>query len=83
MNGRTVKYGYRVVVEGGWIKEIKLRKYDDGLHILLRNRTVEPLALSRIGRGQRGRDGVGNLTNVQCKPIQNCHNESLLNMNVS
>jgi hypothetical protein len=25
-----------------------------------------------------GADGGGDLTNVQCKPIQNCHNESSL-----
>jgi hypothetical protein len=25
------------------------------------------------GRGLRWGDGGGNLTNVQCKPIQNCH----------
>jgi hypothetical protein len=27
------------------------------------------------GRLPRGADGGGDLTNVQCKAIQNCHNE--------
>jgi hypothetical protein len=37
----------------------------DGLHI--QNRTKKPLAivLGGAGRGPRGRDGVGNPTNVQ------------------
>jgi hypothetical protein len=50
----------------------------DGLHI--RNRTKKPLAiaLSGAGRGPRGRDIGGDLTNVQYKPIWDCHNESLL-----
>jgi hypothetical protein len=29
-----------------------------------------------------GENGGGNLTNVQCKPIQNCHNESPYTTNV-
>jgi hypothetical protein len=33
------------------------------------------IPLSGVGRGLRARDGRDNLTNVQCKPIQNCHNE--------
>jgi hypothetical protein len=36
------------------------------------------IALSAAGRGLRRRDGGGDLTNVQCKPIWNCHNESPL-----
>jgi hypothetical protein len=36
------------------------------------------IAVSGAGKGLRGRDGGGNLTNVQCKPIWNCHNESPL-----
>jgi hypothetical protein len=28
------------------------------------------------GRGSKGEDGGGDLTNVQCKAIQNCHNKS-------
>jgi hypothetical protein len=49
----------------------------DGLHI--RNGAIKPLAiaLSGVGRESKGRDGRDNLTNVQYKPIWNCHNESL------
>jgi hypothetical protein len=38
----------------------------DGLHILKRNRTKKPLAvaLSGAGRGLKGRDGRGDLTNI-------------------
>jgi hypothetical protein len=52
----------------------------DGLHILIQNRSKKPLAvaLSGAGRWLRGRDGGGDLTNVQYKPIQNCHYESPL-----
>jgi hypothetical protein len=50
----------------------------DGLHILIWNKTKKPLALSGAGREQRKRDGRGDLTNVQYKPIGNCHNESPL-----
>jgi hypothetical protein len=48
----------------------------DGLHILIRNRTMKLLAitLSRMKKRSRGRDGGHNLTNVQYKSIQNCHN---------
>jgi hypothetical protein len=31
-----------------------------------------------VGKGLRGRVGGDDLTNVQYKLIQNCHNESLL-----
>jgi hypothetical protein len=50
----------------------------DGLHTFIQNRTMKPLAiaLSGTGRRSRGRDSGGNLNNVECKPIQNCHNES-------
>jgi hypothetical protein len=50
----------------------------DGLHILTQNRTKKPLAIALSGawRGLRGRDGGGDLTNVQHKPIWNHHNES-------
>jgi hypothetical protein len=34
------------------------------------------VALSGVGKGMRGRDGGGDLSNVQYKPT--CHNESLL-----
>jgi hypothetical protein len=52
----------------------------DGLHIHIQNRTIKPLAIALrwVGRGSRQRDCGGNLTNVQCKPILNCHNESPL-----
>jgi hypothetical protein len=47
----------------------------DGLHI---PRTKKPLAiaLSGEGRGLRGRNDGGDLTNVQYKPNWNCHYES-------
>jgi hypothetical protein len=57
----------------------------DGFHILIRNRTKKPLAiaLSGAGRGLRGRDGGSELTNIQYKPIWNCHNESPRTTNIS
>jgi hypothetical protein len=45
---------------------------------------LHAIALSGAGRGLQwgggrgGEDSGGNLTNVQCKAIQNCHNESPL-----
>jgi hypothetical protein len=41
----------------------------DGLQIPIWNRTKKPLAipLSRVGRGQRGRDDGDNVNNVQYK----------------
>jgi hypothetical protein len=47
------------------------------LYILVWNRTKKPLTtvLIEAGRGLRGRDGGGDLTNVQYKPIWNCHYE--------
>jgi hypothetical protein len=36
------------------------------------------IALSGIGKGLRQGDGRGDLTNIQCKAIWNCHNESPL-----
>jgi hypothetical protein len=47
----------------------------DGLHISLRKGTKKPLAiaLSGVGRGLRGRDDGGNVTNVQYKCNHNCH----------
>jgi hypothetical protein len=48
----------------------------DGLHILVRNRTMKLLAIALSGRGRDGGEKVGgSLTNVQCKPNCNCHNE--------
>jgi hypothetical protein len=41
------------------------------------------LALSGAGKGLKGEDGRDDLNNVQCKPIQNCHNESPLYKNIS
>jgi hypothetical protein len=48
------------------------------LHIHIQNRTKKPLAIaiSGVGRESRGRDGEGDLNNVQCKAIQNCQSES-------
>jgi hypothetical protein len=48
-----------------------------GLHILIRNRKMKSLevALSGTGRELRGRNGGGNLNNVQYKAIWNCHDE--------
>jgi hypothetical protein len=36
------------------------------------------IALNGVGRSLRGRDNEGDPTNVQYKPIWNCHNESPL-----
>jgi hypothetical protein len=49
----------------------------DGLNMLIPNRTKKPLAIGFkwAGRGLRGRDGGGDLTNIQYKPILDCHNE--------
>jgi hypothetical protein len=49
----------------------------DGLHILIWNSTKKPLAiaLNEEGGGGGG-EGRCDLTNVQCKPIQNYHNEA-------
>jgi hypothetical protein len=50
----------------------------DGLHICIWNRTKKPfaIALSKVGRGWRGRDNGGNVTNVQYKSNQNCNYET-------
>jgi hypothetical protein len=57
----------------------------DGLHVSIWNRTKKLLAiaLSRAGRGLKGRDDGGNVNNVQFKSNQNCHYESPHIMNVS
>jgi hypothetical protein len=40
---------------------------------------MKPLAIALSGGGGvKGRDGGGELTDVQCEPIRNCHNESPL-----
>jgi hypothetical protein len=46
----------------------------------MRNRTKKPLAIVLSGEGRRSRErgSGGELTNVQYKPIWNCHNESTL-----
>jgi hypothetical protein len=51
----------------------------DGFHIHTSYRRMNPLAipLSGVWRGL-GRDGGGDITNIQCRVIQNCLNESLL-----
>jgi hypothetical protein len=52
----------------------------DGFHILIYNRTKKPLVIVLSGAGRRvegQRDGGGVLTNVQCKPFWNYHNEPL------
>jgi hypothetical protein len=36
------------------------------------------IVLGGVGKGMRGRDEGMNLTNVQCKVIHKCHNESSL-----
>jgi hypothetical protein len=66
--------------EGGEWRRLKWGNIVDGLHILRQNRTMKLLAipLSGVGRSWGGRDGGGEITNVQHKPIQNFHNESLL-----
>jgi hypothetical protein len=48
----------------------------DGLHKLIQNKTMQTLAIAFSEAGSRRRDDGGNLTSVQYKPIQNCHNES-------
>jgi hypothetical protein len=52
----------------------------DGLQTLIWTRTKKPISIAVSGAGSelRGRDGGGDLTNVQHKPIWNCHNESCL-----
>jgi hypothetical protein len=52
----------------------------DGFHIPLWNRTKKPLAiaLSRVGRGLKGRDDGDDVTNVQFKSSLNCRYESPL-----
>jgi hypothetical protein len=54
----------------------------DGLHKHIQNRMKKPLAIALSGvekclRGcVWGGDGGKELTNVQCKALQNCHNLS-------
>jgi hypothetical protein len=47
-----------------------VRKYVDGLHIHIQNKTMKPLTIALSGQGGvRGGDGGGDLTNLQYKPI--------------
>jgi hypothetical protein len=49
----------------------------DGLHILIQNKTMKPLAIVLNGEEEADVERWGNdPTNVHCKPIQNCHNQS-------
>jgi hypothetical protein len=53
----------------------------DGFHIHIQTRMMKPLAIALNGTGMGlggGEDGGGNVTNVQHKPVWNCHNESFL-----
>jgi hypothetical protein len=49
----------------------------DGLQILIWNRIKKffAIALSGAGMGLRGKDSGDDITNLQYKPIWNCHNE--------
>jgi hypothetical protein len=49
-----------------------------GLHVAIWNKTEKPLAsaLSGVGRGFRGRDEGGDVTNVQYISNWNCHSVS-------
>jgi hypothetical protein len=71
--------GYLREREGEW-RRLRWRNVVDGLHIPIWNRTKKCLAisLSGAGRGLSGRDGEGDLTNVQYKSTWNYHNESPL-----
>jgi hypothetical protein len=73
-------------VGGEWVNE-----EDEGegiwlmdFYIHIQNGIKKPLAiaLSEAGRGLSGGDSRGNLTNVQCKPIWNYHNESPSTTNI-
>jgi hypothetical protein len=61
------------------MKEMKVKAYGQQTSYI-QNRTTKPLAIALSGTKRwlsRG-GGEGNLTNIQCKPIQNCHNEAPL-----
>jgi hypothetical protein len=53
----------------------------DGLHIHMQNKTMKHLAIALSGEGKdlQGADDGDDLTNVQCKVILICHNESPMN----
>jgi hypothetical protein len=60
------------------MEEMKVKNMVDGLHTHMGNKKTScncfKWGAERIGGARRW----GNLVNVQCKHIQNCHNESLL-----
>jgi hypothetical protein len=51
----------------------------EGLYIHIWSRTMKPLAIAWSGKEgiQGGIHGRDDLINVQCKPIWNCHSESI------
>jgi hypothetical protein len=53
------------------------------LRIHIQNRTINPLAVALSGVGERSKvgDDGSYLINVECKPIQNCCNQSSLHKN--
>jgi hypothetical protein len=65
-------------VKGEWRR--RCTNVVDGLHTHMQNRMMKPrvIALNGVERGVKGGRWWDDLINVQCKPIQNCHNESLL-----
>jgi hypothetical protein len=55
-----------------------------GLHLYIQKRKMKPLTIPLTGtEGKCGESSGDDLTNVQCKPIQNCHNESPCTTNIS
>jgi hypothetical protein len=62
----------------GRVKEIKVRVYGGWTSFIyfyeIEQRNLA-IALSGAGKELRGRDSKGDLTNVQYKPIWNCHSE--------
>jgi hypothetical protein len=50
----------------------------DGPHILTQTKKPLIIVLNGARKGSRGTDGGDDLTNVQYKPIWNCHNGSIL-----
>jgi hypothetical protein len=78
MKDKTVK---QVLVGGeGWMKEIKVRVYDwwTSYTYMKQNKETSCNCFKWSWEGVGGRDDGGDLTNVQCKPNWNCHNESPL-----
>jgi hypothetical protein len=61
--------------EGGEWRRLMWGYMVDGLHILIWNRTMKPLAitLSGVGRGVKRRNDGDDVTNVQHKSNWNCH----------